>query len=1166
MAIDYKLKIASEKIIEEDLKAFCSYSTQDIQVFYKSYSTKTDIFNGSELVLSFEGDVFEQNYEQLANFLTYFVYNPDTKYYFTIAGYDNVKGDINEPIFTNIALTEISYLDFNTVKESFGLVNCSYFGKFIFQEVDEKFIFLVKRNNNLCFVVYKNATQFKDYSGTILNNIAPKDVYGFYENSKYYFVFKVNNNLYVYDYNDNFSDENLILFLTLPEDLNNLIFSTDLDSETFIINHFYLVNDGFYYIAKKDTSKYLNIKLSTSEEIFDTIKIDTESVITKFEVNTITNNFSLRFYNNDNLVFETKLNKPVSQIEYVDKLIYDNVEYEANTSNWEKTTIPLSNNLPQESILTIHIGDKIRYLIQFINEDVTPRTLLERQRVYANNTPIYTQQTPVKEGYTFIGWTPNLYPANKNQDYIATFELTPIDYNLTFKDSNNESFTPTTFTFKNYITRILFNNDLFGNPYIYIQDLEGEKTINFSYTNKGLTTRIKVASITINGSTYNQLNTYFDVNIEENTEITLNSEVEYYIEFRDYNQMPLQTKWVKANTTPTYTGLTPSRTGYNFIGWTPTLYLANKTQIYIATYEIIKYTIRFLNEDKSVLETKEVNYGETPTYTGTTPTKEGYTFIGRTPNLYPATQNQDYVAVFRNNAFAINLYKNTAENNRVDKNSYLTSVGEIEGYLRDETSIINPTIVIEYNKVIDFNYIYISTFNRYYFVNEVQSVRTNLWRLSLSCDVLMTYKDTILNYECFVNRNENDFNNYIEDNYLPLQHQKEIEYQNITDTGTGGQYNFFQGWTLVFTSIATSSELPLDLDKDFVTPFKDYEGNESSVSSYECGSSNFKVVQFMSTASTTYQEDLRTITSKMLEDDNIVSYFISCIVFPVSNPVIYGADPNNYQSVNGLYYKDTKIELGDNRVTVLKTDVIPPVRVGSAVIPAKFSSYLDYEPYASYEIWLPFHGWEKLPSLLVVGKTIEVFYVLNSDSTKASIIIKNSDDKVVFQGECVIGVEIALNTSNNQEIQNRKISSGIQTAGQVIGGALLMGVGAVTGNPLALMGGGSMILGGVFNNLAQQQQLRAEGNGKISDGNAGLFSDRNVVVKKSYSKIAVDDITKYAKYVGRPLQEAKTLNDLFGFTIVGGVHVENLPTATESEKQEIERLLKKGIILKNKTN
>ena len=63
------------------------------------------------------------------------------------------------------------------------------------------------------------------------------------------------------------------------------------------------------------------------------------------------------------------------------------------------------------------------------------------------------------------------------------------------------------------------------------------------------------------------------------------------------------------------------------------------------------FTIRFLNWDGTVLETVEVEEGQTPLYVGTEPTKESdetydYTFNGWLPEISPANGNVDYVAKY----------------------------------------------------------------------------------------------------------------------------------------------------------------------------------------------------------------------------------------------------------------------------------------------------------------------------------------------------------------------------------------------------------------------------------------------------------------------------------------------------------------------------------------
>ena len=124
--------------------------------------------------------------------------------------------------------------------------------------------------------------------------------------------------------------------------------------------------------------------------------------------------------------------------------------------------------------------------------------------------------------------------------------------------------------------------------------------------------------------------------------------------------------------------------------------------------------------------------------------------------------------------FDIKLYQNTAESNRVDKSSFLTHVTTISGALRESCSLISPVLTIEYPKVPDFNYVYIEAFGRYYFVTGIVSVRYNLWEISLECDVLMTYKDKLLECEAFIDRNENTFNPLIVDRRKVIEQGQNI--------------------------------------------------------------------------------------------------------------------------------------------------------------------------------------------------------------------------------------------------------------------------------------------------------------------------------------------------------------------------------------------------------
>lgn len=180
------------------------------------------------------------------------------------------------------------------------------------------------------------------------------------------------------------------------------------------------------------------------------------------------------------------------------------------------------------------------------------------------------------------------------------------------------------------------------------------------------------------------------------------------------------------------------------------------------------------------------------------PTRENYTFYGwyyDSEFLHKAQDGDDLsgfdnedVTLYARWQYArenlkVKLYKNTAENNRVDKTSYLNQIRDITGYLRNSTSILSPLFIIEdeYDfEIFECNYCYIEDFKRYYYITDIVSTNTNLIQLSLKCDVLMSYKDIILEQYAIIERQENDYNDYLVDDNVPTQNNDEITIVEVT--------------------------------------------------------------------------------------------------------------------------------------------------------------------------------------------------------------------------------------------------------------------------------------------------------------------------------------------------------------------------------------------------
>lgn len=110
----------------------------------------------------------------------------------------------------------------------------------------------------------------------------------------------------------------------------------------------------------------------------------------------------------------------------------------------------------------------------------------------------------------------------------------------------------------------------------------------------------------------------------------------------------------------------------------------------------------------------------------------------------------------------ITFYKNSSEKEKIGKS--LSSGLTLSGNLRDECSITSPSILVEATSLVDYNYCYIPEFKRYYFISDIVSVRNNLWRVSLKCDVLESFKSDILNSSCIINKQQNQsYSNNIDD-------------------------------------------------------------------------------------------------------------------------------------------------------------------------------------------------------------------------------------------------------------------------------------------------------------------------------------------------------------------------------------------------------------------
>ena len=227
--------------------------------------------------------------------------------------------------------------------------------------------------------------------------------------------------------------------------------------------------------------------------------------------------------------------------------------------------------------------------------------------------------------YTFKGWSPTISEVTKDAEYVAEYDSTLRNYTIAFVSGSDT---------------LQFTNVDYGLTPVY-KGMSPTKvaTDQYIYTFKGWNPAI---SNVVGDAVYTAL---FDSTLRTYTITFINGSETLQSSDFGYGMMP------------SYKGNAPTKKEtkeyiYTFKGWNPTITAVTGKATYKALFDstLQKYTVVFKNGNDK-LQTISVAYGETPKYTGKTPTKKStndysYEFVGWSPKLGPIIKNTEFVAVF----------------------------------------------------------------------------------------------------------------------------------------------------------------------------------------------------------------------------------------------------------------------------------------------------------------------------------------------------------------------------------------------------------------------------------------------------------------------------------------------------------------------------------------
>lgn len=286
--------------------------------------------------------------------------------------------------------------------------------------------------------------------------------------------------------------------------------------------------------------------------------------------------------------------------------------------------------------------------VQFVNAD-EDQTVLATTKGFVGKAPKYTGETPTKketdaETYTFDGWS-------YGEATYASDDLPTITEDMTG---------PVIFTAAYLVETKQYE--------VTFYDEDGKtvllETATYDYGTKP-------EDITTPGAPTKKDDDQYTYEFEgwdpELAEVTKNAAYtakykkvlkEFTIKFVNEDGKELQSTKVAYGTTPTFTGTTPTKEEtaqfrYVFDGWTPGIVEVTGEATYTAKFaeKTKSYTIKFVNEDGTELQSSAVDYGKKPEYTGATPTKAAdsqytYTFKEWSPEIVTVTGEATYKATY----------------------------------------------------------------------------------------------------------------------------------------------------------------------------------------------------------------------------------------------------------------------------------------------------------------------------------------------------------------------------------------------------------------------------------------------------------------------------------------------------------------------------------------
>lgn len=289
----------------------------------------------------------------------------------------------------------------------------------------------------------------------------------------------------------------------------------------------------------------------------------------------------------------------------------------------------------------------------------------------------------------------------------------------------------------------------------------------------------------------------------------------------------------------------------------------------------------------------------------------------------------------------------------------------------------------------------------------------------------------------------------------------------------------------------------------------------------------------------TLYDSLMTGTFSGFYKDNPQNYIISIRAYPFNVSDIYNNAVLSTFTFGGVTSSFICSRLKNKKGAI---------KIGQFSYIPYFANFLDYSPYTKISCYLPYIGFINLPTEEIINKTISFWYAIDTfNGVVTAYVWNDTNDYLILTTTGKMGIDINLGGSNAYDRMRNNFFTGVGVVGGSFSGY------KSNGGMLGITQTGINTGIEVMNNRVERIEK-----GDIGEGVNTLVGSQKVTIIIDRPNVSSEE---YKPFRGKPLMQTRVLNTLTGYTEVEDIHIENISIATKQELEEIENLLKSGVIL-----